>query len=105
MEHPTIHRKRFWIISAAAGAVTAVLLAIVLLHFILPRHPADRQNLLGPMPDGVKDPSVENLSANLREDFLAHLGVENLEALAGKKLTRRMDEETRQQLKSLGYIE
>ncbi len=67
--------------------------------------PGERQNLLGSMPDGIKDPSAEDLSAHLREDFLAHLGLEDLEALAGKKLTRRMDEETRQQLKSLGYIE
>jgi len=67
--------------------------------------PGEQRNLLAANPEGPTDPAAENLEKEVRADFLAHLGLENLEALAGKKLTRRMDQETREQLRALGYIE
>jgi arylsulfatase A-like enzyme len=67
--------------------------------------PGELQNLLRPTPGGKKDPSTEGLEENLRKAFLTHLGLENLEALAHKKLTRRMDKESQEQLRALGYIE
>jgi arylsulfatase A-like enzyme len=67
--------------------------------------PGEKKDLLGTDPRGRRDPAADSLESRLRADFLAHLGLEDLEELAGKKLTRRMDQETREQLRSLGYIE
>jgi len=67
--------------------------------------PGEHRDLLAAGPEGRTDPAAEQLEKELRADFLAHLGLQDLGELAGKKLTRRMDQETREQLRALGYIE
>jgi arylsulfatase A-like enzyme len=67
--------------------------------------PRERHDLLQPTTGGAKVPSAEQREQNLRKALLAHLDLEDLTVLADRKLTRQMDEETREQLRSLGYIE
>ena len=73
--------------------------------FDLDDDPGERHDLLEAAPRDHRDPAAENLKEDLEEAFLAHLGLKDLQALAARKLTRSMDEETREQLRALGYIE
>jgi arylsulfatase A-like enzyme len=73
--------------------------------FDLKEDPEEKINLLA-VPSGEgSDRSSEPLERRIREAFLDHLGIENLEQLGHRKLAEEMDKATEERLKALGYIE
>jgi arylsulfatase A-like enzyme len=67
--------------------------------------PGERHNLMEPPPQSQGEFSSDDLELSLRQAFLAHLGLSSLEELSGKKLMKKMDPESEEKLRALGYIE
>ena len=75
------------------------------LLFDLQADPGEHRNLLSSGTSEITDQTAKSLEGRVREAMLSHLGLESLDELAQMKLTEKMDRETQERLRALGYIE
>jgi hypothetical protein len=71
----------------------------------LKEDPGEKVNLVPSSAGEETRPPIGPQEEKIREAFLEHLGLENLQQLARMKLTEKMDRTTEERLRALGYIQ